>query len=36
MAQDSILLDKSLKFAARIIKLSNYLKEKKKETVIAK
>ena len=32
MAQNSILLDKSLLFAARIIKLNKYLiKEKKKQ-----
>ena len=36
MAQNSILLDKSLLFSARIIKLQNYLKNKKKETVISK
>lgn len=32
MAQDSVLLDKSLKFAARIVKLHKYLtKEKTKQ-----
>ena len=36
MAQNSILLDKSLLFAARIVKLNNYLTKEKKETVIAK
>lgn len=36
MAQKSILLDKSLLFAARIIKLNKYLTKEKKETVIAK
>ena len=36
MAQNSILLDKSLLFAARIIKLNKHLIKEKKETVIAK
>ena len=36
MAQNSILLDKSLLFAARIVKLNKYLTKEKKETVIAK
>ena len=36
MAQNSILLDKSLLFAARIVKLNEYLTKEKKETVIAK
>ena len=36
MAQNSILLDKSLLFAARIVKLNKYLTKDKKETVIAK
>ena len=36
MAQNSILLDKSLQFAARIVKLNKYLTKEKKETVIAK
>jgi len=36
MAQNSILLDKSLKFAARIVKLNQYLLKEKKETVISK
>ena len=36
MAQDSILLDKSLKFAARIVKLNKYLVKEKKETIISK
>ena len=36
MAQKSILLDKSLLFAARIIKLNKYLTKEKHETVIAK
>ena len=34
--QKSILLDKSLLFAARIIKLNKYLTKEKHETVIAK
>lgn len=36
MAQNSILSDKSLLFAARIVKLNKYLTKEKKETVIAK
>ena len=36
MAQDSVLLDKSLKFAARIVKLNKYLVKEKKETIISK
>lgn len=36
MAQNSILLDKSLLFAARIVKLNKYLRNEKKETVISK
>ena len=36
MARNSILLDKSLLFAARIIKLHKYLTKEKHETVIAK
>lgn len=36
MASDSILLDKSLKFAVRIVKLHKYLIKEKKETVISK
>jgi four helix bundle protein len=36
MAQDSILLDKSLKFAARIIKLQKYLVKEQRESVISK
>lgn len=36
MAQKSILLDKSLLFAARIIKLNKFLTIQKHETVIAK
>ncbi|MBE6687611.1 MAG: four helix bundle protein [Ruminococcaceae bacterium] len=36
MAQKSILLDKSLLFAARIIKLNKYLIKEKSETVISK
>lgn len=36
MAQNSVLLDKSLLFAARIVKLNKYLTKEKKETVIAK
>ncbi len=36
MAQNSILLDKSLKFAARIVKLHKYLTKEKRETVISK
>ncbi len=36
MAQNSILLDKALLFAARIVKLHKYLTKEKKETIIAK
>lgn len=36
MAQDSILLDKSLRFAARIVKLHRYLTKEKHEAVISK
>ena len=36
MARNSILLDKSLLFAARIVKLKKYLTKEKKETVISK
>ena len=36
MARDSILLDKSLKFAARIVKLHKYLVEEKHESIISK
>lgn len=36
MAQNSILLDKSLLFATRIVKLNKYLTKEKKETVISK
>jgi len=36
MAQNSILLDKSLKFAARIVKLHKYLVKEKRENVISK
>lgn len=36
MARDSILLDKSLKFAARIVKLHKYLIKEKHETIISK
>ncbi len=36
MSQNSILLDKSLLFAARIVKLNKYLIKEKKETVISK
>ena len=36
MAQDSILLDKSLKFAARIVKLHKYLIKEKHESIISK
>ncbi len=36
MQKDNPLLDKSLLFAARIIKLNKYLTKEKKETVIAK
>lgn len=36
MAQNSILLDKSLAFAARIVKLYQYLIKEKHETTISK
>ena len=36
MAQNSILLDKSLKFAARIVKLQQYLVKEKHEGIISK
>lgn len=36
MAYSSPLLEKSLKFAARIVKLYQYLSKEKKETVISK
>lgn len=36
MAQNSILLDKSLKFAARIVKLHKYLLKEKHEHIISK
>lgn len=36
MAQDSILLEKTLKFAARIVKLHKYLIKEKHESVISK
>ncbi|MBO5078193.1 MAG: four helix bundle protein [Oscillospiraceae bacterium] len=36
MAHDSVLLDKVLQFAARIIKLKKYLVAEKRETVISK
>ena len=36
MASDSILLDKSLHFAARIVKLHQYLLKNKHEAVISK
>ncbi len=36
MQKDNPLLDKSLLFAARIVKLNRYLTKEKKETVIAK
>ena len=36
MSQDSIILTKSLKFAARIVKLYQYLSKEKHETVISK
>ena len=36
MAQDSILLDKSLHFAARIVKLYRYLLKEKHEAIISK
>ena len=36
MAQDNVLLDKSLHFASRIVKLHRYLTKEKRETVISK
>ena len=36
MAQKSILIDKALLFAARIVKLYKYLTKEKKETIIAR
>ncbi len=36
MARDSILLNKSLKFAARIVKLHKYLLKEKHESIISK
>ena len=36
MAQNSILLEKSLQFSARIVKLYKYLINEKKESVISK
>lgn len=36
MSANSIVLDKSLKFAARIVKLHKYLIKEKKETIISK
>ena len=36
MARDSILLDKSLNFAARIVKLHKFLIKEKHETIISK
>ena len=36
MYQDSALLEKSLKFAARIVKLYQYLVNEKKESIISK
>ena len=36
MQKDNPLIDKSLLFAARIVKLNKYLTKEKKETVIAK
>lgn len=36
MSADSIILDKSLKFAARIVRLYQYLVKDRKETVISK
>ena len=36
MARDSILLDKFLKFAARIVKLHKYLLKEKHESIISK
>ena len=36
MAQNSILLDKSLHFAARILKLHRHLTKEKRETIVSK
>lgn len=36
MSANSIVLDKALKFAARIVKLHKYLIKEKKETIISK
>ena len=36
VSKDSVILDKSLHFAARIVKLYRYLTQEKKETVISK
>ena len=36
MKQENVLLNKSLKFAARIVKLNKYLVKEKKETIISK
>ena len=36
MAQESILLEKSLRFAARIVKLHRYLTKEKHEAIISK
>ena len=36
MSQNSILLDKSLRFSARIVKLCRYLSDKRRDTVISK
>lgn len=36
MSANSILLDKSLKFAARVVKLHKYLVKEKKESIISK
>ena len=36
MSQDSVILNKTLKFAARIVKLYQYLSKQKHETVISK
>ena len=36
MSQDSIILTKSLRFAARIVKLYQYLSKEKHETIISK
>ncbi|MBR4050348.1 MAG: four helix bundle protein [Clostridia bacterium] len=36
LVSDNVLLDKSLKFAARIVKLNNYLVKEKQEHIISK